>query len=525
MHLRALLPLSVLIGGQIVAQNFIPDPSFGINGVAVQSGPQPYNGATPLVMETLPDGRFLSLHTAGVEAIKVMRCTSNGEPDSAFAVNGHCILAPASVSLIPSGLVVGPDGKIIISATGIVQGINDPKIFLFQLLPNGEPDPTFGVNGLLSHDVPVYQVLYDAAIQPDGKILVAGGGSGSMFVARFLPNGALDETFATEGIGLYSPPGYATSARTIGSGPDGSIYIGGYRSVGMDATAWAVAKTTPNGSLDPSFGDNGFFIMDHVPDQQSISNKPENVLDLLVLDNGSVMLGGYVALSDTWERLAVMKLDANGQPDPSFGVNGELYAGTHADGRYSGRKLLMDPTGYFVLLGHMRTLSNEVAAVLLAFDGIGTVLDQNGTNSPFHYEPAIIMGTTVAGTFDNQGRLIVAVSHWNQPEVRSSFSAFTFDLSVGMTDHPTSTIGLSAWPNPTSGALSVSYELQHSSEVTIDLVDATGRHVARSLMQAPRNTGTHTEQIMLDPALTNGLYFIDLNNGTDHWSRSVLIAR
>ncbi len=522
---RTLVMLLALAGSQLHAQNFVLDPSFGTNGVAYQPGPEPYSGASPLVMETLPDGGFLSLHSAGVDAIKVMRCTPNGKPDSSFAINGHFILAPPSIGLIPSGMVVRPDGKIIITATGLFQGTNDPKIFICQLLPNGVPDPSFGVDGVLYYNMPVYQILRDAVLQTDGKILVAGGSSGSMFVSRFLPNGDLDLSFATNGIGLYNPPGVTASAKTIALGPDGSIYVGGFKSIGADASAWVVAKAAPNGVLDPSFGDGGIFFLDHVPDQSTMSNKPECIMDLMVLDDGSLIAGGYVALSDTWERLAIMKLDAFGQAVHEFGDNGRIYAGTLPEGRYLGKELVYDPTGLFILVGSMLTLDNRKEVVILAFDGMGTVLDQNGSNAPFQFQPEVQMQLTTCGTFDLQGRLIVAVSHWNQPEGRSSFIAFNFDINVGSNEFPENSIGLSAWPNPTSGQLSISYDLQAASKVSVDLLDVSGRTVERSLTNAHRSSGAQLEHLSLDPSLSSGTYHLRVRTGAGSWTRTVVIDR
>ncbi|MEZ4739663.1 MAG: T9SS type A sorting domain-containing protein [Flavobacteriales bacterium] len=526
MQPRTLVVLCALVGSHLFAQNFALDTSFGADGVAYQPGPAPYKGGAIFAMETLPDGGFLSLHMAGVDAIKVMRCSPNGEPDGSFANNGHFIFAPPSVTLIPSGFARRDDGKIIITATGIIQGTNDPKIFLCQLLPNGEPDPSFGVNGVMYHHVPVYQTLRDVVLQPDGKILVAGGSSGSMFAGRFLLNGALDTSFGINGIGTFNPPGISASANSIALGPDGSIFLGGHKTIGADATAWIIAKLDPNGVLDPSFGNDGIFFMDHEPDVFAMSNRSECIWDLLVLDDGSVIAGGHVAPSDSWsERMAVMKLDPSGTPVAEFGENGRILAGTDPEDRYFGKILIMDPTGLFLMVGSVLRPNVPIQVALLAFDGIGNILDQNGSNSPFRFQPAVPMALTPCGTLDHQGRLIVALGHWNYPQGRSSFVAFDLDLNVGAPGSTSQAIGMAVWPNPSSGQVVISYALSSGSEVFIDLLDTRGRMVDTQLAPVRRSAGSHVENLSLDPRLSNGPYLLRLRNNSGSWSRPIVIQR
>src|SRR5262249_4541341 len=62
-------------------------------------------------------------------------------------------------------------------------------------------DASFGVGGLVAKDIAGHSNTFGnaVAIQPDGKILVAGG-DGNMNVTRFNANGALDTNFGLNGI-------------------------------------------------------------------------------------------------------------------------------------------------------------------------------------------------------------------------------------------------------------------------------------------------------------------------------------
>jgi uncharacterized delta-60 repeat protein len=99
-----------------------------------------------------------------------------------------------------------------------------------RFLSNGSPDPSFGSGGKLTMDVAAPDRGNGLAIQPDGKILVATGSlldSGlSMSVARLLTNGALDPSFGTGGK-VAVPIGDATFANAIALQPDGKIVLAG----------------------------------------------------------------------------------------------------------------------------------------------------------------------------------------------------------------------------------------------------------------------------------------------------------
>jgi uncharacterized delta-60 repeat protein/uncharacterized repeat protein (TIGR01451 family) len=85
------------------------------------------------------------------------------------------------------------------------------------------------------------------AIQPDGKIVAAGGNS----VARYNPNGSLDTGF--DGDGKVVPSGIGVWDMTLQPG-DGRIVIAGGGGSGGD---FAVQRINPDGSQDSGFGTGG----------------------------------------------------------------------------------------------------------------------------------------------------------------------------------------------------------------------------------------------------------------------------
>ena len=97
------------------------------------------------------------------------------------------------------------------------------------------------------------------AIQPDGKILVAGteniGGNDDFSIMRLNVNGAKDTTFSTDGRAFRTLGGNEVGTY-VAVHTDGSIFVIGYTDVGADDNVglWALR---PDGSDDSGFGISG----------------------------------------------------------------------------------------------------------------------------------------------------------------------------------------------------------------------------------------------------------------------------
>ncbi len=116
---------------------------------------------------------------------------------------------------------------------------------------------------------------HSMAIQPDGKIVVAGvvhitdtfvctGVEAAL--ARFDPDGSLDPTFDVDGMLItnYSSSIWCDRAFGVAIQPDGKIVTAGGASLairGLGASGWrpkfTVARYSADGTLDTSFGGDG----------------------------------------------------------------------------------------------------------------------------------------------------------------------------------------------------------------------------------------------------------------------------
>jgi uncharacterized delta-60 repeat protein len=108
-------------------------------------------------------------------------------------------------------------------------------------MPNGAPDPTFDGDGTVTIDFGVLSDVADsAALQPDGKIVVAGSTQADedVAVARLNANGSLDAGFGVAGKATVDF-GAATFGHAVALQRNGRIVVAGQRSGSDD---FAVAR-------------------------------------------------------------------------------------------------------------------------------------------------------------------------------------------------------------------------------------------------------------------------------------------
>ena len=146
-----------------------------------------------------------------------------------------------------TGLAIQADGKIVAAGNTY----QPSALGLARYQPNGELDGTFGSGGIVTGPP---GNMYGLALQPDGKILLAGNrfvSTRSFFsVARFQPDGSPDATFGSDG--LVTGPDGGASALALQA--DGRIVVAGAE---PEDYAFKLVRLNTDGTLDSSFGSNG----------------------------------------------------------------------------------------------------------------------------------------------------------------------------------------------------------------------------------------------------------------------------
>jgi uncharacterized delta-60 repeat protein len=138
--------------------------------------------------------------------------------------------------------------------------------FLFvptTLAAPGDLDTSFGVGGIARSALSKTSADQGqaAALQTDGKIVVAGFGyntSVDISLVRYNPNGSLDTSFEGDGISHVELGNGIDVVLANAMQPDGKIIVAGY-SEGATGGRFFVSRYNNNGTLDATFGGGKVF--------------------------------------------------------------------------------------------------------------------------------------------------------------------------------------------------------------------------------------------------------------------------
>ena len=372
--LAALMPLAVPAAGVL-------DPSFGANGrAALDLTPAALQGEHGSALAIRSDGKLIVVsETANVDPHRVVvsRHNANGSLDTTFGTGGQAVLdfgACAQCSLTSPSVVMLGNGSIVVAASESIATLASltsiSNIVVTRLTVNGAVDTAFGQAGVSRINPSGHSVVYDIAAQSDGRILVAGssGPSGLMasppplppalapgnwLVTRLDASGSVDATFIDRV--ASSPEIQAPSAaQRIRLQSDGTIVVLGRSAAGLRAYRYSAATplSTYPVTARGDFSDLAIDAQDRVwalaasqGGSQLIRLTAQLALDttypaaplppdvflvsVLPLSTGEAFLAGgrgFVTPNGLSVSTAgvILKLDASGRVDPSFGDGGRV---------------------------------------------------------------------------------------------------------------------------------------------------------------------------------------------------------
>lgn len=264
----------------------------------------------------------------------------DGSLDATFGVGGRVTTNLGTFNDRANAIAIQPDGKIVVAG-------NNGTIIRYQT--NGSLDLTFGNLGVVIISGSVFNAI---AIQidtpsgsgaPNDKIIV-GGVIGSDFgIVRLNANGTLDLSFDTDGIVTtsFGIPAYYEKINAITIQNDGKILaVGTAFNANYD---FALARYNPDGSLDTSFDDDGMLTTTHPNGFSEYGNAVAIQNDNKIIVAGSITPGGN-------DDFQIIRYNPNGTLDTSFNYTGKVYTdfGISNDYAYS---IKIQPDNKIVVAG------------------------------------------------------------------------------------------------------------------------------------------------------------------------------
>jgi uncharacterized delta-60 repeat protein len=352
------------------------DTTFGTGGKVTTNSPSSSEEGRAVVVQ--PDGKIIVVgyHNASEgNNFLVARYNPNGTLDTTFDGDGFASTTILNGEDYAYAVALQPDGKIVVAGQTVNNMTGDFALMRYN--PNGSLDTSFDGDGIVVTSIySGYDLAFAVAVQPDGKIVAAGsatsGQNSDFALVRYNANGSLDTSFDTDGKVTTPFSQDIDEIYAIALQADGKIIAVGYvtEESGID---FALARYNPNGSLDTSFDTDGKVttqIFDGLDIAQAVALQAD----------GKIVVAGQT-FHDNALKFALARYQANGSLDASFDTDGKTS---------------------FSILG-----SNDAAlAVAVQPDGKIVAAGSAGTGTQFDFAVARLNANGSPDTsFDTDGKL------------------------------------------------------------------------------------------------------------------------
>ena len=265
------------------------------------------------------DGKIVAGGSTGSDSVTddfaLARYNTDGSLDTTFSEDGKQRTDFGPDDAV-SAVALQADGRIV--AAGSSDSSSGPSgstlrdFALARYNTDGSLDTSFSGDGKQTTDFGADDPANDVVLQADGKIVAAGtaagGSTASDFaLARYKTDGSLDTSFSGDGKQMTDFGG-GDRAAGVALQSDGRIVTAGGLGINGINNAFALARYNPDGSLDPSFSDDG-------RQTTKFSERLDSALAVAVQGDGKIVSVGEVDAT-LGGGFALARYEGGGPPPP-----------------------------------------------------------------------------------------------------------------------------------------------------------------------------------------------------------------
>jgi uncharacterized delta-60 repeat protein len=405
------------------------DTSFDTDGKVISDFIGSFDRAAALAIQS--DGKIVvagSVQNGTHYDFVVARYLPDGQPDLGFDTDGRFEIDLSSGrDDFAHALAIQPDGKIVVAGSSF-NAAGDTVFAVVRLLENGQLDSGFGAGGGIAGAIKTnfggaYSAAAAIAIQTDGKIVVAGSADGSsgtidFALARYSGiDGSLDTSFGADGKVTTDLVGDYDAAYAVAIQSDGKIVVAG-NTFGSGGTLGdvdaAMVRYNSDGSRD-EVGAGAFGVGGKV----TISLSPVDVNDILyalaIQPDGKIVAAGY-AWNGIDNDFVVIRCNANGSLDTSFGTGGMVLADIGASGGFDqAAAVVLQADGRVVVAGTHNSGGGSIGDdfALLRLNANGSLDSSFDTDGRMTFDFAGNGDRASAVAIQADGKIVVAGQTFN----------------------------------------------------------------------------------------------------------------
>ncbi|MFN8300741.1 MAG: T9SS type A sorting domain-containing protein [Chitinophagales bacterium] len=306
-------------------------------------------------------------------------------------------------------IYIQPDHKILSCGTALNQAFAG-RLLVLRQNADGTPDAGFGTNGAVMIESFTESYAYALQVKNDGKILVAGAAADpsyafSSVVLRLNANGSIDSTFGVNGWAIHRLLAGDNFAYSMLELSNHQLLIAGTAIDTAARNVPVVIRLNENGSVDSTFGTDGIASI-------TITELDNRFNKIALQSDGKIVAAGHYGNPITNDGqfdfdILVARFNADGSPDLSFSGDGMLtdtVSPTYVD----------DIFGLALTNDHRIVVSGFTTQPDFSFDAITLQYDSNGVRNTAFANNGVARFDSAAQdvangvVIDNQGRIIVA---------------------------------------------------------------------------------------------------------------------
>ena len=317
------------------------DSAFGLDGMVTTAFP---GGSYATAVAIQADGKIVAVGAAAGPSVTgdftVARYEPDGSLDATFGDAGMVTTAIGGGRDEAQSVAIQENGRIVVAGTDSWR-----RFAVVRYRPDGELDSSFGDGGIVrTNFAPGQDMAWDVAIQSDGKIVAvgaAGYGQEGFRLARYRRDGSLDPAFGDGGKVMTRYGGGV--ARAVAIQPDGRIVVAG----GYDIFRVGLVRFSLHGQRDRTFGGDGVVVTNMGPGEQALGG-------LVVQPDGKIVAVGYVGPHEFTDAVVshfvLLRCRRDGSLDPTFGDDGKAKT-FFGDGGSGAAGVALQPDGRIVVVG------------------------------------------------------------------------------------------------------------------------------------------------------------------------------
>ena len=384
-----------------------------------------FEGAVQLTLQGLPAGVTAPAVTLPAQATSVQVTLT--------------ALADAPHSLPTTATVRATAGTLVAS---------EPVTVTVRGRP-GTLDTSFGGGVVVTSVGPSEDYVQAVAVQADGKVVTVGTTATNVgtvvALTRHQRDGTLDTAFGTAGEAVVQVGARGDSARAVAIQPDGKIVVAGWTDqTGIDAN-FMVLRFLPDGTLDAGFAQGGKLI---VP----FGTGTDRAYAVAVQDDGRIVVAGtpLISTSITGQDFALIRVMPDGTLDTSFGQGGKVITPVQPSSggdvvyglalpRINGEQRILAVGGEGDFMAVRYTSSGALDNSFGSGGKVAGLFDRN-------------IGSARAVTLLPDGRMLLAGGIYNDFAAAQLTPSGALDTSFGQGGRVTVAVSATNWDNATAVA-------------------------------------------------------------------------